>query len=294
MWSTFLYWLYGGQLYLAVVATFSALAAVDLFSGFDNYPPAKRTAGFLALLALPLAVFCAPPVPLWFAFLLLTVGSLYLFAGFGKQGSRRSLLAVGAIVGCAAAIVIELPYQLSRGHVPRPSKLFVIGNSLASGGFEERQPWPELLASRARVPVTNLALASADAQMALEREVPLLPRPGDSNECVLIEIGANDMFDGIPLEQFESALDRLLELAGSKGGRRLVMLELPLLPGRWAYGAVQRRLARKYGCTVVPKRLLAKAQLAEGGTSDGAHLTQQGHDEFARALCTWLAWDVRA
>jgi lysophospholipase L1-like esterase len=124
--------------------------------------------------------------------------------------------------------------------------------------------------------------------------VPQLPIPDDSNECVLVEIGANDMVDGIRLEQFESALDRLLESAGSKGKRHMVVLELPLLPGRWGYGAVQRRLARKYGCTVVPKRVLAKVQLTEGSTSDGAHLTQRGHDEFARALCTWLAWDVMA
>ena len=294
MWNRFLYWFYGGELYLAVVASFAAIALAALFDGFGRSAFAKRVAEFLALLSIPLAVLCAPPVPLWLALLSLAAGFSFLIWAFGVKSMRRRIFAASAIFACAALTAAELPYQLSRVHVPRPTRLFVIGDSLASGGFGEDEAWPEVLARQANVNVMNLALASADAKMATDRELPLLPAPKDTGECVFIEIGENDMIDGVPLQQFEAGVDRLLQVAGANATRRVVMLELTLLPGRWAYGSAQRRLAQKYQCALVPKRLLVAVQLGKGNTSDGAHFTQKGHDEFSRTLAEWLQWDTHS
>lgn len=285
---------YGGQLYLTVVAAFCAISLADFLGMPTCASRRKRITGFLALLAIPLALLCAPPTPLWLAIPASTAALLYVFRGGAEPIRHRRLYAAAAILASLTALAAELPYVASRGHVPRPARLFVIGDSLASGGFEEREPWPKLLASQTGVAVENLSLASADATMAIERELPLLPEKSGRNACVLIEIGENDMADGIPLQRFEKRFERLLSAASARGTRRLIMLELTTLPGRWGYGAIQRRLAKRYRCILVPRRILATVQCATGNTSDGVHLTQKGHDEFAWALGNWLGWTIPA
>ncbi len=48
------------------------------------------------------------------------------------------------------------------------------------------------------------------------------------------------------------------------------MFELPVIPGKWAYGARQR--------------VLAKVLVKKENTFDGIHLTQAGHDAIASAV----------
>jgi acyl-CoA thioesterase I len=261
-----LYALYSGQLFFFAVALFIA----GVIAG-------KRVGEFLALLAVPLAVLSGPPMPFPLAVLLLAISIAY----FVKPRALRTI----AILAGLIAVAVELPYHIRRSHVPLPSHIVVIGDSLASGGFGEKMPWPAVLEQRLKIPVTNLALASSDVTMAVERQVPAAQ--GATRGCVVIEIGGNDMIDGLDLGRFTNGLDRIL--AGS-GGRSLVMLELPLLPGRWSYGAVQRKLAKKYRCALVPKRVLAGVLLGDGNTFDGIHLTQRGHDALAAELGRWLGW----
>ena len=68
------------------------------------------------------------------------------------------------------------------------------------------------------------------------------------------------------------------------------MFELPLLPGRWAYGAAQRRIASRHGIVLIPRRVLAGILLDPANTSDGLHLTQQGHEKLAGAVADWAGW----
>lgn len=271
---------YSGQVFFVAAAVFVGVVIADISGRLEQHRLARRVAGFLGLLAIPLAVLSAPPFPIPLAIATLATAIAYIFAGFG----RRQALGVIAAVTCLIAVALEIPYHVTRNHTPKPSRLIVIGDSLASGGFGEKTPWPSLLEQRLKIPMTNLALASADVTTALERQIPLLPTDGD---CVLIEIGGNDMIDGVDLEQFAAGLDAIL---AATSRRTVIMLELPLLPGRWSYGAVQRRLAKKHACTLVPKRVLAKALLGSGNTFDGIHLTQKGHDTLAVELLRWLNW----
>ena len=66
------------------------------------------------------------------------------------------------------------------------------------------------------------------------------------------------------------------------------MLELPLLPGQWAFGARQRNLAAKHDVVLIPKRLLAGLVLTDANVSDGLHLTPAGQDRMAELLVSWL------
>jgi acyl-CoA thioesterase I len=271
------YFLYSGQLFFAAAASFAIAAALD-------HTRLRRVTGFLMLLSVPLAVLAAPPLPIAVAI----IASAAAIAALVLRGKR--IAAAIAIASSVLVMAVEAPYHVRRPQVAKPREAFVVGDSLASGGFGEAAPWPSVLARETGVAVTNLALPSDDASMALRNQIPQLPsRPG---AAVIVEIGGNDMLAGASAKQFAASLDAILIAAGR---RDVILLELPLIPGRWSYGAAQRRLAAKHGAVLVPKRLLARVLTAPGNTSDGVHLRQAGHDELARELAEWLGWagDVR-
>jgi acyl-CoA thioesterase-1 len=273
--SLLLYSLYSGWMFFAAVGMFLSAVIAP-----------RRAAGFLALLAIPLAILAAPPIPLLLAIPALMAVLAFLFAGVRATRALRA----AAVAACLLVAAVELPYHVRRPRIVRPSSVFVIGDSLASGGFGEAAPWPSVLSREIHLPVTNLALPSDNAAMALENQVPRLPVPGSGTECVIIEIGGNDMLEETPAQLFARALDGVVAKASASGRRSVVMLELPLLPGRWRYGAIQRDIAAKHGLVLVPKRILARALAGAGHTSDGVHLTQRGHDALARDLAAWLRW----
>lgn len=285
--SALLYSIYSGQLFFAPVAILLVVAILDLSRFLDKRTVARRVAGFAALLAIPLAILAAPPVPLALALITLAVIATYVFYGFAKT-PRRDVLASAAAVACIALLALELPYHLLRTTATQPSPLFVIGDSLSSGDFGEQQPWPRLIGNAATIEVTNLSLAGAHVSDAIERQLPQLP-PAEGGS-VIIAIGGNDMLDATPVDRFGADLERIIITARGNGRREVIVLELPLLPGRWSYGLVQRRLARKHDCVLVPKRIIAGALVRRGNTSDGLHLTQQGHADLARGLIEWLGW----
>lgn len=278
--------IYSGELFLEAGLLFAAIALADL-PGLPNF--LTRAARLLALLAIGLAALSAPPLPLPLAIIALAAGLTFVFWSFGKRTKLARIVTAMAGLASLGAVAADLPSFMSRSDVPRPDRLFVIGDSLSSGGFGEQRTWPAVIEASTTIPVTNLSLASGDTATALQRQIPLLPSPA-ARECVLIEIGGNDMLDGVDPELFANNLDRILDSAAAGGRRSVVMLELPLLPGRWSYGAAQRRLAKKHRCELVPKRLLAHVLLTPENTSDGLHLTQRGHDALARQLLQWLRW----
>lgn len=134
-------------------------------------------------------------------------------------------------------------------------------------------PWPE------RIGAVNLARASDTASTATQ-QLALLPPPAEG-DMVLLEIGGNDMLEGRPVDEYRRGLETLLE--GTRP-RRVVMLELPMVPGAWRYGAIQRSLARKYDVTLVPKRLMAAVVTDPRNTVDGLHLNERGEAEMAREI----------
>ena len=104
---------------------------------------------------------------------------------------------------------------------------------------------------------------------------------------VLLEIGGNDVLAGTPPQDFERALDALLGRLRA-GDRTVIMLELPLPPLYNSYGRIQRRLARRHGAPLVPKRVILGVLTTPGATVDTIHLSRKGHEQMARVLETVL------
>ena len=158
--------------------------------------------------------------------------------------------------------------------------IVVLGDSLSAGlGEREGVPWPYQLRDSQHVQVHNLAEAGATTADAL-REIKLVDNfPG----LVIVELGGNDLLRSRPLADFEHDLDGILTHL-RQTSRSVVMVELPVLPGKNAWGVVQRRLATQHACPLIPKRLLVEVFAAPNSTVDTLHLSQSGHQHLAAAI----------
>ena len=66
--------------------------------------------------------------------------------------------------------------------------------------------------------------------------------------------------------------------------RTVAMFELPLPPFNNRYGDAQRRIAKRHGVLLVPKRVLIGILTSEGATVDSIHLSRRGHELMAETV----------
>jgi len=235
------------------------------------------------LVGLIVVAFSAAPLPLWFYLLWFSLAFVWLFLGGSAREARaRAALATGAAVVLLAmlAVALELPWHLTP--TVRPGNyeaVYIIGDSITSGvGEKETWPAPDY-AARCPVPVTDLSNPGETVESALD----MTGRIVSSDALVILEIGGNDLLQSTPGEKFRDDLDALLGEVCAPG-RTVVMLELPLLPMKNRFGRVQRRLARRYGVALIPKRHFAAVLTGENATTDGLHLSRTGHERMARMM----------
>lgn len=229
--------------------------------------------GFVGIV---MVVASATPLPVWvFALWLAAMVSAWISLR-RRPAIRWSTFAVAATLACAMT-AWELRYQLPVSvDVSDRSALTVLGDSLSMGAEPPGLNWPDLLGEKLALPVTTLAFGGATTRTALSNA----QRVEGGNILVILEIGGNDLLNGD--DDFDEPLRRILETV-CQGDRKVAMFELPLPPFFNRYGATQRRLAREFGVTLVPKRYLARVLMAPGATTDSLHLSNQGHAMLAEA-----------
>jgi acyl-CoA thioesterase-1 len=271
-------------------AFFSGVALVQLALVLSLRPMSRwasfgRTIGAWGGLALIVVSATPLPVWLWGAAVSVTVAWIGV-EGSARAGLRRfqPWLRGGVLALWWLGVAMEWPYHrmpaIPRLGVP---PLYVVGDSVSAGMGGERETWPRRLGRLHGVVIHDLSLAgatvgSARLQAAQVRE----PR-----SLVLAEIGGNDLLGGTTTLEFEQRLDTLLAHLRSHG-RPVVLLELPLPPFFNRYGEIQRRLARRHGAILVPKRLLLGVLATRGATVDSIHLSRAGHALMAEAIWTVL------
>jgi len=185
---------------------------------------------------------------------------------------------------CGAAILLELPYHVAPSVPAGDYKvIYVVGDSISAGIGRGEKTWPRVLADRHGVDVVNISRAGATVADALRAARHVREREA----LVILEIGTNDYFQALPIARFEEDLDHLIR-AVSGPGRALLLFELPLPPTAVRYGMVQRRLARRHGVGLIPRRTFARIVTREEMTlGDKLHFSQEGHDAMAEAV-----WEI--
>jgi lysophospholipase L1-like esterase len=167
----------------------------------------------------------------------------------------------------------DVPRLLFEGLKP---DLVVIGDSISSGIDPSFPSWPLVFQQRTGIAMRNLAKPGALSRDGLTMAEKLT----NEDHVVLIEIGGNDLLEGVPSEEFSKTLDALLSRV-SAPARTVVTFELPLFPHMIMYGRIQRGLVAKCGVWLIPKRFFIEVIGGSNATSDGLHLSDEGTRRMA-------------
>lgn len=139
--------------------------------------------------------------------------------------------------------------------------VLVLGDSLSAGyGLKRSAAYPALLSEKAEAAGSNLfvmnAGVSGDTTAGGLRRLPALL---DHHVDVLVlELGINDAFRGVPVAQIESNLQQIIDLTKKRYPEARVVIagmQLPLAPGGdylARFGAVFGQLARRNDAELVP------------------------------------------
>jgi acyl-CoA thioesterase-1 len=284
-----LYFASGDSLYAGV----GLLLLAVVTSPYLKPPWLLRLRNLAAWMALALMVIACPPFS-WIVdailialfVLWLTVANDWLWPGTKSRRLSTSLLLILLLTLTA----LELSHRRLPTITGVPSDhLAVIGDSISSG-IDPRVPtWPTLIEQLNGVSVKNLSRPGAqsiDGPAMAEKITP-------DDRVVLIEIGGNDLLGGVPSGTFEKNLDATLSKLVMPR-RTIVMFELPLFPHKIAYGRIQRRLAKKYGVWLIPKRCFIEVIGGASATSDGLHLTESGAHRMATLVANVLSLVLKA
>ncbi len=268
-------------LVMVVAALFLRLRVEGRISGL-----VLRT-GFIT--GIVLVIVSATPVAIWLYCLLLIVCVAAALVVFNHKHPfpKRMLASISGFFCSLVICLVELPYHLSPAIQVSPRQtIYVVGDSISAGISAKDRAWPEVLASLSHLKVINLAKPGATVETAMNQTAGMV----ESNSVVLVEIGGNDLLGRADSRMFHIQLDQLLGRLAA-GGNQIVMFELPLLPFDNDFGKAQRSLAGKYHAILIPKHFLTDVFGRRGGTVDGLHLSQQGHDALANSIFRLLKSD---
>lgn len=163
-------------------------------------------------------------------------------------------------------------------------KIVAFGDSLTAGfGLTENESYPYLLQQKLKADgydyeVVNAGISGDTTQGGVERIDWVLGM--DNVKIVILELGANDLLRGIPVEKMRSNLDQIVTKAQSKGIKVLLcgMLAPPTMGQQYQrdYISTFPELADKHKTAFVPFILENIALKKELNQADGIHPNAEG------------------
>jgi acyl-CoA thioesterase-1 len=169
----------------------------------------------------------------------------------------------------------------------------VLGDSLSQGfGVAPTDAYPMLLARKLRAAglnfqVTNASAAGGTTEGGLERLPAHLKRRID---IFVLELGINDAFRGVPVEQIQHNLQQIIDKVKARNPNvRLVIagMQLPNYTADdyiFAFGKMFADLAAKNGAALVPYLLQGVAGDPSLNLSDGIHPNVAGQKILAKTV----------
>jgi acyl-CoA thioesterase-1 len=188
------------------------------------------------------------------------------------------------------ALAMLAPPLLAQTAATKPQRtILVMGDSLSAAyGLSASQGWVALTSERiARTQpgwrVVNASISGETSLSGRNRLPGLLQKQHPS--VVVIELGANDGLQGLPLGQLAGNLDSMIDAAKGAGAKVLLLgIELPVNYGpqyRDGLRKVYADAAQKHGVGLVPFLLDGVALDPALMQDDGLHPTAQGEPRVA-------------
>jgi acyl-CoA thioesterase-1 len=178
-------------------------------------------------------------------------------------------------------------------HGSSEKTILVLGDSLSQGfGLAPGEAYPMLLAKKLRAArlnfqVTNASAAGGTTEGGLERLPAHLKR---SIDIFILELGINDAFRGVPVDQIQKNLQQIIDKAKKRNpGLRVVIagMQLPNFATDdyvSAFGKMFSDLAIKNGAALVPYLLQSVAGDPSLNLSDGIHPNAAGQKILAETV----------
>src|SRR5437660_12625907 len=162
---------------------------------------------------------------------------------------------------CVAVFGVALVLSAQPGQASPTKTILVLGDSLSQGfGLTPSEAYPMLLAKKLRAAglnfqVTNASAAGGTTEGGLDRLPAHLKRKID---IFIVELGINDAFRGVPVDQIQSNLQQIIDKVKARNPRVRVVIagmQLPNYAGDdyvSAFGKMFADLAAKDGAALVP------------------------------------------
>ena len=164
--------------------------------------------------------------------------------------------------------------------------ILVLGDSLSDGfQLKRSEAYPALIANKLRdaglnLQVTNASATGGTTEGGLERLPAHLKRKID---IFVLELGINDAFRGVPVEQIQNNLQQIIDRVTARNPDVHVVIAGMQLPNYGAddyvsaFGKMFGELATKNGAALVPYLLHGVAGDPSLNLPDGIHPNASGH-----------------
>jgi acyl-CoA thioesterase I len=198
----------------------------------------------------------------------------------------------GIALVCASWLILPL----HTAHASPTKTILVLGDSLSQGfGLAPSEAYPMLLAKKLRAAgfkfeVTNASAAGGTTEGGLQRLPAHLKRKID---IFILELGINDAFRGVPVDQIQNNLQQIIDKAKARNPSVRVVIAGMQLPNHAtddyvsAFGKMFPDLAAKNDAALVPYLLQGVAGDPWLNISDGIHPNAAGQKILAETV-----WEV--
>lgn len=178
-------------------------------------------------------------------------------------------------------------------HGASEKTILVLGDSLSQGfGLAPSEAYPMLLAKKLRAAhlnfqVTNASAAGGTTEGGLQRLPAHLKRRID---IFILELGINDAFRGVPVDQIQNNLQQIIDKAKARNPAMRVVIAGMQLPNHTgddyvaAFGKMFSELAAKNNAALVPYLLRGVAGDPSVNVSDGIHPNAAGQKILAETV----------
>src|SRR5213595_4033475 len=196
---------------------------------------------------------------------------------------------------CTFAAFLGMMSLVFAEHAPaaEPKSILVFGDSLSEGFMlKHSEAYPALLAKKLRAEglnfsVTNASASGGTTDGGLERLPPHLKYRID---ILILELGINDAFRGVPIDQIQNNLQQIIDKVKARNPSVRVLIAGMQLPNYAAddyvsaFGKMFADLAAKDGAALVPYLLRSVAGDPSLNLSDGIHPNAAGQKILAETV----------
>jgi len=192
---------------------------------------------------------------------------------------------------CIATFLIIVSIVFAQPAIATETKtILVFGDSLSDGFMLKRsEAYPALLAKKLRAAglnflVTNASASGGTTDGGLERLPPHLKHKID---VLILELGINDAFRGVPIDQIRNNLQEIIDKVKARSPKARVVIAGIRLPGYAAddyvsaFGQMFADLAAKNRAALVPYLLETVAGNPSLNLADGIHPNAAGQKILA-------------